>query len=103
MDSLIKNIYAAFSTSPLTVAQKDLYIDFNAVRGGANVVKTLARRIRLQGGATCQVLAGHDGSGKSTELYRLQGELESGDRNSSSCSAKPIKISTATMSISRKY
>jgi len=79
MDSLIKDIYAAFSTSPLTVAQKELYIDFNEVRGGANVVNTLASRIRLQSGATCQVLAGHDGSGKSTELYRLQGELESGE------------------------
>jgi len=48
------------------------------VRGSSGLVNKLAQTIRLSGKPTCQLLAGHRGSGKSTELKRLQGKLESG-------------------------
>jgi hypothetical protein len=66
-----KAIYAAFSPSPLTAEQNALYIDLDKVRGSAGVVPVLERHIRLAGSATSQVLAGHKGTGKTTELVRV--------------------------------
>ena len=74
-----KTIYAAFSPSPLTAEQNDLYIDLDKVRGNAGVVPVLASHIRLASGATSQVLAGHKGTGKTTELHLLKQALETGD------------------------
>lgn len=74
-----KKIYSAFSPSPLTADQNSLYIDLDAVRGAAGVVPVLERHIRLAGAATSQVLAGHKGTGKTTELYLLKQALEIGD------------------------
>jgi energy-coupling factor transporter ATP-binding protein EcfA2 len=76
MDDLIQRIYRAFGTGPLTPEQFDLYVDLDPVRGEQQVAQRLAEKIRLTGSPTHQVLAGHRGSGKSTELYRLQRELE---------------------------
>ncbi|MBD1873734.1 AAA family ATPase [Nodosilinea sp. FACHB-131] len=60
-------------TSP---ADKQYYIDFSAVRG-SDLVKELKRTITLSGEEpTCQLFTGHIGCGKSTELSRLQGDLE---------------------------
>ena len=52
------------------------YIDFAAVRG-ADLVRELKRTITLSGPEpTCQLFTGHIGCGKSTELSRLQRDLE---------------------------
>ncbi|MHC4879672.1 MAG: hypothetical protein ACYTGL_24720 [Planctomycetota bacterium] len=74
-----KQIYAAFSPSPLTAEQNDLYIDLDKVRGQAGVVPVLASHISLASGPTSQVLAGHKGTGKTTELHLLKQALETGD------------------------
>ena len=52
------------------------YIDFSSVRGG-NVIQRLRRTIINQPDeSTCQLITGHIGCGKSTELFRLKNELE---------------------------
>lgn len=53
------------------------YVDFSTVRGG-DIVQELARTIvRLSPEEpTTQLLTGHIGSGKSTELFRLKAQLE---------------------------
>lgn len=78
-----RRVYREFSSSPLSPEQHDLYVDLDAVRGGMDAVARLEARIRLaeEGLPTCQVLAGHNGSGKSTELFRLQKMLEDGDES----------------------
>jgi hypothetical protein len=81
MNDLVQRIYAAFDPSPLRADDGGLYIELDDVRGDADIVKRMSAKIRLAAGEpTCQVLAGHKGSGKSTELYRLQRELETGDK-----------------------
>ena len=74
----LKRIYQVFDPAPLTADETDLYVDLDKVRGSSGLVNKLAQTIRLSGKPTCQLLAGHRGSGKSTELQRLQGKLESG-------------------------
>lgn len=78
-------IYQAFDPAPLQGNQQsELYVDLGAVRGetqGSAVARVLAQRIRLSKDATCQLLSGHRGSGKSTELLRLQRELREGESN----------------------
>lgn len=74
----LKRIYQVFDPAPLAADETDLYVDLNEVRGSSGLVNKLAQTIRLSGKPTCQLLAGHRGSGKSTELQRLQGKLESG-------------------------
>ena len=57
---------------------RQYYIDFASVRG-ANIIRTLERTIVLNkslGNSTCQLFTGHIGCGKSTELRRLQANLE---------------------------
>ena len=52
------------------------YIDFAGVRG-SDLVRELKRAIVLSGQEpTCQLFTGHIGCGKSTELSRLQRDLE---------------------------
>ncbi len=57
--------------------ERKYYIDFSSVRGG-NIIRELGRTItRLSPDKpTCQLFTGHIGCGKSTELLRLQAELE---------------------------
>ncbi|MGF1499028.1 MAG: ATP-binding protein [Elainellaceae cyanobacterium] len=57
---------------------KSYYIDFSSVRGG-RVIEALERTIMLRSRLnqpTCQLFTGHVGCGKSTELRRLQADLE---------------------------
>src|SRR5712691_5000575 len=72
-------VYRQFATTPLRAEQTDLYVDLDSVRGAAGIVPRLAQRIRLANRETSQVITGHRGSGKSTELYLLQKALESGE------------------------
>jgi len=75
MDDRVQRIYQAFSPTPLSAEQTDLYVRLDQARGGANVAERLGKRIRLAAPPTCQVLAGHRGSGKSTELAQLCHDL----------------------------
>ncbi|AFY46333.1 hypothetical protein Nos7524_0418 [Nostoc sp. PCC 7524] len=54
------------------------YIDFSSVRGG-DIIQTLKKKITFfqPDEPTCTLFTGHIGCGKSTELIRLQAELES--------------------------
>ena len=78
---LAQQVYREFSPEPLPPErQADLYVDLDEVRGNMDTVSRLEKTIRFaQGKPTCQVLAGHKGSGKSTELLRLKKQLESDD------------------------
>ncbi len=76
MDETTRRIYQVFATRPLEPDEHDLYVDLDDVRGKDNVTRRLADKIRLSAGPTCQVLAGHRGSGKSTELRKLKVDLE---------------------------
>ena len=75
----LKKIYAAFDPAPLKPGQHELYVNLDGVRGDAGIVRHLERKIRLSDKPTCQVLTGHRGSGKSTELGRLQHVLQEVD------------------------
>lgn len=72
-------VYRQFESTPLRADQTNLYVDLDDVRGNTSIVHRLASRIRLAHQTTSQVLAGHRGSGKSTELYLLQKALETTD------------------------
>lgn len=72
----VKQIYQVFDPAPLRPDQSDLYVDLDDARGDTGIVNSLSQRILLSDRPTCQILAGHKGSGKSTELYRLKQELE---------------------------
>ncbi len=77
---LVQQVYREFGTEPLDPDhQAQLYVDLDDARGRMDAVSRLEKKIRLaEGRPTCQVLAGHRGSGKSTELLRLKKSLESG-------------------------
>ena len=74
----VKKIYQAFDPAPLAAADSDLYVALDEVRGSSGLVRRLTEPIRLSDKPTFQLLAGHIGSGKSTELRRVQKELENG-------------------------
>jgi len=76
MPDEIKKIYQAFDPSPLEANETDLYVDLDEVRGSTGLVKKLAQTINLSETTTTQLLAGHIGSGKSTELRLLQKQLQ---------------------------
>lgn len=76
----LERIYQAFDPAPLEADQVSLYVDLDFVRGASGTVDALAQRIRLSNSPTCQIITGHRGSGKTTELKRLQHGLESGDK-----------------------
>src|SRR5262249_38893082 len=76
MSDKLKQIYSVFSPGPLQPDQNDLYIDLEDVRGNTGIVHRMAQKILLADAPTCQILTGHRGSGKSTELARLRQTLE---------------------------
>ncbi len=76
MISKLQKIYSVFAPSPLRLDQQALYVNLDEVRGDSGIVHSMAQKIRLSEQPTCQVLTGHRGSGKSTELGRLRQELE---------------------------
>jgi len=69
MNSDLKKLYNAFSPEPLPAGDKK-YVDFQAVRGGSDVLH-LKKRIELSEKNSCQLYSGHMGGGKTTELFRL--------------------------------
>jgi hypothetical protein len=80
--NLAQRVYRKFSPEPLPPDRhEELYVKLDEARGNMDAVSRLERTIRFaEGKPTCQVLAGHKGSGKSTELFRLKSRLESRDR-----------------------
>lgn len=79
MTAELKDIYRAFDPAPLSGAESELYVPLDKERGSSGLVTKLAAPIRLSDKATFQLLAGHIGSGKSTELRLVQTELEKED------------------------
>ncbi|NEQ47655.1 MAG: AAA family ATPase [Leptolyngbya sp. SIOISBB] len=73
---VLQNFYQASNPSR-PIQDSRYYIDFSDVRGG-DIVEELARTIVYLSpdDATTQLLTGHIGSGKSTELLRLREQLE---------------------------
>jgi hypothetical protein len=76
MSDLLKRIYNAFDPAPLHQGQQGLYVDLDDVRGHSGTVGVLKQKILLANGPSCQVLSGHRGCGKSTELWQLRQSLE---------------------------
>lgn len=79
MSDLLKNVYRIFTPSPLHPGQQELYVNLDDVRGKTGIVQRMAQKIRLSGQPTCQILTGHRGSGKSTELWQLRHALQDSD------------------------
>jgi hypothetical protein len=75
----VAKVYQAFNPTPLREnEQHDRYVELGRLRGESPkrpFAPTLAKHIRLADKNTCQLITGHRGSGKSTELFRLQHEL----------------------------
>ncbi len=71
-----QEIYSIFAPRPLHDGQQDLFTNLDDVRGHSNIVKLMAEKIRLADGPTHQILTGHNGSGKSTELWQLSQALQ---------------------------
>ncbi len=72
----LQKIYSVFALSPLRPDQQAMYVNLGDVRSDPGMVRGMAQKIRLSDEPTCQVLTGHRGSGKSTELGRLCQDLE---------------------------
>ncbi len=75
MEDLLDEMYNAFTPTPLQPGDP-AYVDCRAVRGDEDVVKDLGRTVRRSRAFTYQVYSGYRGSGKTTELLRLQKDLE---------------------------
>jgi AAA ATPase domain len=71
---LLADIYGSFN--PFETASKEAYVDCREVRGNWEVFQELGKKIILSKQPTCQLCSGHRGTGKSTELLRLQEYLE---------------------------
>ncbi|MFO0838522.1 MAG: hypothetical protein U1D55_08320 [Phycisphaerae bacterium] len=78
MDDLRRRVYQAFDPSPLRTKDEidRLYVELDSVRGATGLVEELGLRIDSAKPYTVQLLTGHKGSGKSTELARLRAFLE---------------------------
>jgi AAA ATPase domain len=76
MSDLIVRIYNSFDPSLPLPAGDPKYVDYREVRGDEDIENDLGKRIRNSDKSTCQLYTGHRGSGKSTELRRLQKSLE---------------------------
>lgn len=79
MSNLITKIYNSFDPSRPLPAGDPQYVDCREVRGDEDIVSDLGKRMRNSDQMTYQLYTGHRGSGKSTELRRLQTSLEEHD------------------------
>jgi len=71
----LKAIYARFSDAPLQLGDKR-YEPLHEVLGEADPVMLMARHISFNEPESIQLFSGFSGSGKTTELLRLKGQLE---------------------------
>ncbi|MBW8017155.1 MAG: hypothetical protein FVQ82_13295 [Planctomycetes bacterium] len=72
---LRKKLYNIFDPD---ICRNDLYVSLDEARGNQSVINELANTIYLSDKPVYQLLAGHRGSGKSTELSLLKNKLKSG-------------------------
>jgi hypothetical protein len=72
----ITKIYNSFDPARPLPAGDPFYVDCRQVRGDEDIVSDLGKRMRNSDQNTYQLYTGHRGSGKSTELRRLQESLE---------------------------
>jgi hypothetical protein len=73
---LIKKLYNVFDPSSPLPAGDPAYVDCNDVRGEGDILIDIGKDITLSEEKTCQLYSGHRGAGKSTELLRLQKDLD---------------------------
>jgi len=78
VNDLHQRVCAEFHPRPLAADESDPCVELDRVRGTQAYVLKQADHIRFAAQPTCRLLAGHDQSGKSTELLRLKTELETG-------------------------
>ncbi len=75
---IIDEVYRVCNPDKPLPPDDERYVDLTENRGVKQIAKTVTRRIRRsEAGARIKLLfTGHRGSGKTTELLRLQQELE---------------------------
>jgi hypothetical protein len=71
-----KKLYKAFDPFRPLPANDPAWVDCSSVRGDEDIVLGLGQEIQRSPEVTCQLYAGHRGAGKSTELLRLQEDLQ---------------------------
>jgi AAA ATPase domain len=71
-----KKLYTAFDPFRPLPANDPSYVDCSSVRGEEDILLGLGKEIARSENVTCQLYAGHRGAGKSTELLRLQEDLQ---------------------------
>ena len=74
-EAFLDEMYNSFTPTPLQPGDP-AYVDCRAVRGDEDVLEDLGRTVRRSRDYTYQVYSGYRGSGKTTELLRLQKHLE---------------------------
>lgn len=73
---ILKNIYNTFDPFRALPAGDPVYVDCSEVRGEEDILVDVGRQITYADRVTHQLYTGHRGAGKSTELLRLQDELQ---------------------------
>jgi hypothetical protein len=71
-----KKLYKAFDPFRPLPANDSAWVDCASVRGEEDILLGLGLEIQRSPEVTCQLYAGHRGAGKSTELLRLQEDLQ---------------------------
>jgi hypothetical protein len=74
--AFLKQLYNAFDPFRPLPAGDPAYVDCTDVRGDGDILEAVGREILYSDRKTCQLYAGHRGAGKSTELLRLQKDLD---------------------------
>jgi AAA ATPase domain len=71
-----QHLFNAFNPIEPLPPEDSRYVDWNKARSSENLLIELSGTIGLTNGPTCQLLSGHRGCGKTTELFRLRRQLE---------------------------
>jgi energy-coupling factor transporter ATP-binding protein EcfA2 len=80
LDPLTQAVLAAFEPHPLRPTEHDLRVELDEERSAEDGIATgITRRIQYAKKSTQHVVAGHRGSGKSTELLCVKAMLEQDD------------------------
>jgi hypothetical protein len=74
--AFLKQLYNAFDPFRPLPAGDPAYVDCTDVRGDGDILEAVGKEILYSDRKTCQLYAGHRGAGKSTELLRLQKDLD---------------------------
>lgn len=74
--AFLKRLYNAFDPFRPLPAGDPAYVDCHEVRGDGDILEAVGKEILYSDRKTCQLYAGHRGAGKSTELLRLQKDLD---------------------------